>query len=516
MNVDVMIIGGGLGGVAAAISACEKGLRVCISEPTDWIGGQVTSQGVPPDEHKWIEAYGRTKRYHNYREKVRSIYTEILEVTTDQQPFNPGNGLVSAICHDPRVSVQALNEMVLPYYLTGLLTILRRTDLVEVDRQDRRINRVMVKHKDSSKITEIVAAYVIDASETGELLPLANMHYIVGAEARKDTGEMHALEDANPKDIQAFTYVLGMEYREGENHTIAKPEMYEFWKEFKPDFWPDNYLSFYAPHPHTREKRKYTLFQEKEGFPLWNYRRIYDKASFSNKWGAGDITLMNWPMNDYFLGNVYEVSDQERAKHEYQAKQLSLSLLYWMQTELERPDGGRGYPELMLRKDIFETEDGLAKYPYIRESRRIMAEYTITESDVSPHSQQSKTGVKYKDSVGIGSYSIDLHPSIGGRNYLDIPALPFHIPLGALIPKEMDNVLAGSKNIGTTHITNGCYRLHPVEWNIGESAGELVAFCLKHDKTPREVREDMQLLRAFQEQLVQVGIEIEWPADFYK
>src|SRR5699024_3668129 len=105
-------------------------------------------------------------------------------------------------------------------------------------------------------------------------------------------------------------------------------------------------------------------------------------------------------------------SEEEREKHEYQAKQLSLSLLYWLQTEAPRPDGGKGYPGLKLRKDMFETEDGLAKAAYIRESRRIKAEYTIVEQDVSPDFNEGKTGKLYHDRVGIGLYGIDLHPSM--------------------------------------------------------------------------------------------------------
>ena len=58
MKADLVIVGGGLGGIAAALAACDRGLRVLLTEETDWIGGQVTAQGVPPDEHEWIEQYG--------------------------------------------------------------------------------------------------------------------------------------------------------------------------------------------------------------------------------------------------------------------------------------------------------------------------------------------------------------------------------------------------------------------------------------------------------------------------
>jgi len=104
-----------------------------------------------------------------------------------------------------------------------------------------------------------------------------------------------------------------------------------------------------------------------------------------------------------------------------------------------------------------------------------------------------------------------LHPSSGGDNYIDISSLPFQIPLGALLPQRVENLLAGAKNIGTTHITNGCYRLHPVEWNVGEAAGALAAFCGVKGASPRHVRANAALLEEFQSTLVRDGLEIAWP-----
>jgi hypothetical protein len=104
-----------------------------------------------------------------------------------------------------------------------------------------------------------------------------------------------------------------------------------------------------------------------------------------------------------------------------------------------------------------------------------------------------------------------LHPSTGGDNYIDISSLPFEIPLGALIPKRVQNLLPACKNLGVTHITNGCYRLHPVEWNIGEAAGLLAAHCLREKKRPRQVRNTENLLAAFQKEITAQGVEIRWP-----
>ncbi|GAE04098.1 hypothetical protein JCM10914_125 [Paenibacillus sp. JCM 10914] len=72
-------------------------------------------------------------------------------------------------------------------------------------------------------------------------------------------------------------------------------------------------------------------------------------------------------------------------------------------------------------------------------------------------------------------------------------------------------MLAASKNIGVTHITNGCYRLHPVEWNIGEAAGYCISYCLEQNILPTDIRNHQDTLANFQQRLVQEGIELAWP-----
>ena len=214
-------------------------------------------------------------------------------------------------------------------------------------------------------------------------------------------------------------------------------------------------------------------------------------------------------MIDYVGGSIIDTTDASR--HLEAAKAQSRAMLYWLQTEAPRPDGGRGWPGLRLRPDVTGTDDGFAQAPYIRESRRIRAEYTVVEGDLSIAARGSASPVSFPDSVGIGMYRIDLHPSTGGDNYIDVASVPFEIPLGALIPIRMNNLLPAGKNVGTTHITNGAFRLHPVEWGIGEAAGWLAAFCLDRAVDPRAVRLSPSLLAEFQSLLTANGVELHWP-----
>ena len=82
--------------------------------------------------------------------------------------------------------------------------------------------------------------------------------------------------------------------------------------------------------------------------------------------------------------------------------------------------------------------------------------------------------------------------------------------MGALLPQRMSNIIPANKNIGTTHITNGCYRLHPVEWSIGEAVGQLIAFAKKEKVPFKAVREKRDLLSDFQQMLADQGVEIRW------
>lgn len=527
---DVAIAGGGLGGCAAALAACRNGLRVVMTEETDWIGGQLTAQAVPPDEHPWIESFGGTAAYRAYRTAVRQYYRHHYALSAEaraQPRLNPGGGSVSVLTHEPGVSLAVLEAMLARYVSAGQLVLLRKHRPVAADAHGDRVRAVTVESVLTGTRRTIQAPWFIDATETGELLPLANVEFVTGFESRKQTGELHAPEIAQPDNHQAFTICFALGYAPGEDHTIDKPREYTFWRDYIPKLsppWPGKLLAWAMSDPVTLRERKVMFDPTGDASPpgalnLWIYRRIVRARNHEPGAVRGDVTLVNWPQNDYWLGNLYGNSPEEAARHLERGRQLSLSLVYWMQTEAPRPDGGQGWKGLHLRPDITGTEDGLAKYPYIRESRRILAEFTVVEEHVGTDARMKATGKprdgvsaeQFPDSVGVGSYRIDLHPSSGGDNYIDVSSLPFLIPLGALLPRRVENLLPAAKNLGVTHITNGCYRLHPVEWNIGESAGMLAAHCHNSRLTPRQVRNDPKLLSGFQHALGAQGIEIDWP-----
>ncbi len=522
-HCDVLIVGGGTGGCAAAIAACREGMTVVMTEETRWIGGQLTSQAVPPDEHPWIEAFGCTASYRDFRTRVRRYYREHFRLSAaalGDPELNPGTGWVSKLCHMPEVGVAVLTDMLAPFVEAGLLTVLHQTAacganvLTETDVLSSAerpivatnvITAVPLINLIHGELTEVRAKFVLDATEMGEMLPLCGAEYRVGAESRAQTGEPNAVSgEPEPENIQGLTWVFAMQFDPEGEDIIPKPAMYDFWKAYQPTLWPGPLLGRVDLNPITNQPREIPLMSG-DWLNFFRYRQIAAPSTFQDPAQTLPITIVNWPMNDYFTKPTLDLSQAALSARLSEAKNLSRSLLYWMQTEL-------GYRSLNFAPGATGTADGFAMTPYIRESRRIEAMFTICEQHVSADANPgTDRAPSFPDSVGVGAYRIDLHPSSNGKSYIDTSSLPFEIPLKALVPVRMQNLLPACKNLGVTHITNGCYRLHPVEWNIGEAAGALAAYCVKNELTSQAVAISAEHTQRVQSALAGRGVELQWP-----
>jgi hypothetical protein len=499
ISCPLFIAGGGAGGVAAALAAIRSGQKVCLVEPTSWLGGQLTAQGVSAlDENYLVETSGSTASYQELRRLIREHYKKFGAKDGNARfgpGLDPGNSWVSRLAFEPAVAVSALESLLAEALKNKQLRIFYRHLPVQVKIARGKVASVVCFDLDNNRLLEFRCRFCIDATELGDLLPLANIDYRSGVESKDETVEEHAPVHPEQDNVQDFTYPFAVEFKKGEAHVIAKPPNYE-------TFNKSGKFTFAG----------FKMFVNNgDKLPFWEYRRLIHADSFPPAVFKNDVAMINWESNDLGGENIIDKSPSEVVEKLALAKNLSLGFLYWLQTEAPRDEGGKGYPELKLCPEIMDTQDGLSKFPYIRESRRLKASYTICEKDIGAAYHSGVRAKIFADSIGIGLYPIDIH---GKQESGAAQATkPFQIPCGSLVQTRLKNFLPACKNIGTTHITNGAYRLHPIEWSIGESAGYFASMCLTTKKTPEKIWHNKKHLRTLQNILVNAGIPLFWYDD---
>jgi len=526
-HCDILIVGGGLGGVAAALhtvfparllddtgdkkSARKSKLKVCMTEETNWLGGQATSQGVSALDENWlVESSGATSEYQRLRSLIRRHYIRNYKLSSsvgNLQYFDPGKCWVSRLAFEPKVAIAQIDHMLSPAIEAGNLNVHYRLKPVAVETTNNngrsRIKSVLMVNLENGEFIDFQPEIVLDATELGDLLPLANLPYSSGAEAKTETGEDHAPDTAEPDTVQDIVYPFVI-YRsqDGSVDPLNVPAEYE-------EFKAANKFSLLGYKLYSSTIRTLANGDEQELLAFWTYRRLIASENFNDSRFPTDLSMINWEANDFRGENIIDVEPEIQAKRLARAKAQSLGFLHWLKTEAPRDDElGSGHPEYRLKLDVLGSKDGLSKYPYIRESRRIKAEKTVTEKHIGKSYNEKSRAQNFSDSIGIGQYPIDIHgKQIAGAAQ---GTKPFQIPLGALIPKDCDNLLAACKNIGVTHISNGAYRLHPIEWAIGTACGALARLAKSQGKSIRKFFDDKQLTFSLQKHLIEAGSPVYW------
>ncbi len=273
--------------------------------------------------------------------------------------------------------------------------------------------------------SRIKARILIDGTELGDAALAA------GAEELKDS-----------RALQDMTYVATVKYYD-HDVTIPEPEDYD----------PERYRHCCARWPAEM---------------MLSYGKLPD----------GHI-MLNWPQsgNDIYL----EYLDMPRKEVYRQAKNRTLGYIYYLQTAL-------GYRNLGIADDVYPSRDGLPFYPYYRESRRFAGRDTMTvEAAKSPYDHDL-----YTRAVAVGDYPVDhhhnQHPLREELSHLWWGKIPsFSVPLGALVPVKVEDLLLCDKNISTSWEMNGGTRLQPVVLGLGQAAGALAAIAVKTNRHPSEV-----------------------------
>jgi hypothetical protein len=530
---DVIIVGASFGGVAAALAAASKDVRVALLAESDWVGGQATSQGVT----RWdetssalTESTGSPKSYRDLRNLIRAEYDGYRSaVGLKQQYFNPGFARVGpyfstedgqAAGHPFAADPQVVRGVLMRLLDNAGVATTFGVRITGADVRDGAIQSLSIVTPDGNY--QYRGHVYLDATDLGDLLWFSGVEWVIGAEAKDDTGEDQAEPVAQPGWIQPITVPIALKrLPEGQNATITKPPDYDYIRIHQGFTNVDGDIS--------------TVFDSSDGGDtVWNYRQFIDPLNFND--GRLARTTINLGSNDYLAraiptGEPYSAEDAAIVQ---EARAVSIAYLYYLQNDAPRDDEkGTGYKNLAIDTVTFGREDGTAPAPYIRESRRLAnAHVRIVQSDIdaSKHPLRARN---FRDSCGIGHYTADVHrgwysafrnekcilikakaetPNIG-TEYRWVGTSPFQIPLGALVPQKLNNLVAACKNIGTTHITSGAYRVHPVEWAIGEAAGVLASFCTAERLTPGGVVVSDDLVVAYQRRLLARGAPIFWWSD---
>ena len=431
VTMDVFVAGGGTGGVAAGIQAARMGVNTVIVEENGWLGGMLTSAGVSAVDGNYNLPGGI---WGEFKSALISYYGDESRLRT---------GWVSNVMFEPSAGNRIFSEMAAA---EPRLTVLRNA---RVEQVKRRGERWLISVRTTGGMIRYSSPILIDATELGDISKMCGVKYDVGMDSRYDTGEDIAPERAN-NIIQDLTYVAVLKDY-GREVPMAAPEGYD------PSLFACSCINPVCPGDET-EKAKWSCEA------MLNYGKLPN-----NKY------MINWPLsgNDYYV-NLIEMNTRERTEALKAAKQRTLSFVWFIRNEL-------GYSNLAPADDEFPTADSLPFIPYYRESRRIHGKVRFTLNHITaPYDQPDKL---YRTCIAVGDYPVDHHHSAytGPDTLPDLSFYPvpsFGLPLGTLIPEEVDGLIVAEKSISVTNLVNGATRLQPVVLQIGQAAGALAALAV--------------------------------------
>jgi len=458
LTADVLVVGGGTGGTAAAIQAARRGAKTILVSEFSWLGGMLTSAGVAAPDGNELMAL------------QTGVWGVFLQELMRRQPEGLNHGWVSFFTYDPRVGAQIFADWVAA--LPNLQWITGQTPEAVFVQENRVTGVAFQDYTVRAKLT-------IDATELGDLLALGEVPYRWGwelqAEFNEPSAPLHPTLLTQQYPVQAPTWVVVMQdYGEGE----TAPEI---------------------PPPPTDDPDRFAgAWDNYGGDRFLNYGRL-----------PGNRFMINWPIkgNDYGEGVNRLLSTEQRQEFLCEALWHTQSFARFIQTQLGRRYG--------LATDIFPVGGAASLgggayglHPYYRESRRIQGLTTLREQDILPlnkgcvaplpitvSAQGCTQAENVCDAIAVGNYPNDHHyPSgdialkpksmrWGGR----WTGTPFTIPYRSLVPIRTDGLLACEKNLSVSHMANGATRLQPLVLGIGQAAGMAAALCVEQNCQPREL-----------------------------
>jgi hypothetical protein len=441
LQTDVLVIGGTASGISAGIQSARLGVNTLVIEETPWLGGMLTSAGVPAFDGNNAMPAGL---FGEFRQHLYDYYGGANAVST---------GWVSNTLFEPHIGDSIFKSMARN---EKYLTVKYHYQFKNVIKNGNSIIGAEFYEIISGAQLIVKAKRVIDATELGDALASAKVPYDLGMESNDITGEQVNLAGANDI-IQDITYVGILKDYGSPQLLIARPINYD-----STEFDGSN-TSFYKD---TNRKR-----------PSVDAKKMLEYGKLPN-----NKYMLNWPIygNDIYL-NVVEKTPKQREALFEQAKQQTLRFVYFIQKDL-------GFNHLALADDEFPTKDKLALYPYHRESRRMHGMVRMLVQHISKPFDTPQP--LFTTGIAVGDYPVDHHHkknSAAPQHLEFFPVPSFNIPLGALIPKDASNFIVAEKSISVSNIVNGTTRLQPCVMQIGQASGLLAALSIKNRVDPKNI-----------------------------
>jgi len=456
LRTQVLVVGGGTGGTAAAITAARLGALTILTEEGPWLGGMLSSAGVSATDGNDLLPSGI---WQEFREALYQAY---------HGKENLATGWVSNTAFEPHVADSIFKAWAA---LEKSLTVRFHLRPVHAMVHENRLAGVTFLEPSTGRTVTVLAQQTIEATEQGDLLDLAQVPYDLGMEAGTLTGEQVGVQETNDI-VQDLTWVgILKDMGPGSDHTIPRPADYD----------PAEFDGSCKEYHHDSTIKAPT----NSARAMLEYGRL-----------PKDKYMLNWPIrgNDTYL-NVVSMRPDERTKALLAAKAATVRFIYFIQHEL-------GFRNLAPAVDEFPSHDGLALTPYFRESRRLRGIVRFRMPDVALPFIGNPL---YRTGIAVGDYPIDHHhkKNLHAPQHLDFYPVPsFSVPLGALIPQDMDGLIVADKNISVSNIVNGTTRLQPVVLLTGQAAGTLAAIAARTGSMAREinvrtVQDDLLKQKAF-------------------
>lgn len=507
-SFDVVVVGAGTGGVAAAIQAARMNAEVLLLEETDWVGGQLTSGGVANlDDYKDQWAYTHQGIFGEFADRVRDFYQHRAQYA----PKAVNTSICGPVAMEPRVGQLVLREML----SEAGVTLKTRARVVSVLQSGQNVTGVVLADD-----LVIHSHVVIDATEHGDLIPLTSARYYVGKSRSDAIDQNDCIQDLTytavirkypngvPADLWIDEKPPGYDQELARFQNRLKVNGYNTGM-IRPWNWPRH--NAYRGMPDQTNPDSYIAI------PQQQHRITRTGVNDSNDYPGTMLSYVNGERVGTPIGRLtagYLEDPELRRSIDCKAKLVTINLLYYIQHAMGEAASAwsvvndEGYdtpynidenscPNIPQRLKAIEAL--LPQRPYVRESRRIVPIQALNGRDIFRDPQTLHATKRYPSAVALGTYTTDMH-NCKGPNDFDLGDTeqeyqerrgikgPFQIPLEALIPEAVDGLLAAEKNIGVSRIVNGAIRLHGVTMLTGQAAGATAALAVEGGVQPRDLR----------------------------